>query len=70
MSANTNQGAETMAYKYANPYEWLEAKSQEWNKEQLRAALLSLAINTDSDMIEDQYQDDMEADGYFEEIDT
>lgn len=55
-------------YKWDNPYEWLETKSEKWTREQLRSALLALAIKHDSDTIQDEYQSEMDADGYFDEL--
>lgn len=52
-------------YKWENPYEWLEHKQEEWSKEETAQALLSLALHTDSDTLQDLFQSDMEEDGYF-----
>jgi len=53
-------------YKWANPYEWLEYKSNMWGKNILRAELLELAQHTDFDTLQDMYQSEMDKDGYFE----
>jgi hypothetical protein len=53
-------------YKYNNPYEWLEKTSSTWTKEQLRQELLKFAQQAGFDAIQDEYQTEMDADGYFE----
>ncbi len=54
-------------YKWATPYEWVEQKSKDWTKERLLTEFLNLARITDSDTLQDTFQDEMDEDGYFEE---
>ncbi|MDR4483850.1 MAG: hypothetical protein R3B95_11665 [Nitrospirales bacterium] len=59
-----------MAHKYQwdCPYSWLAEKSQEWEIERLKVEFLALAALLDSDTLQDQYQSEMDNDGYFEPI--
>ena len=54
-------------YRWANPYGWLDQKSGRWSKDRLRSELLALAVKQDSDTLQDEYQTEMDADGYFDE---
>lgn len=54
-----------LVYRWDTPYQWLEEKSQTWDKERLRAELLALAVKHDSDVLQDEYQGEMVLDGYF-----
>ncbi len=58
------------SYRWANPYEWIEHKvdSGEWSQGQIRSELLALAQQADPDDLQDLYQSEMDADGYFEEL--
>ena len=56
-----------MVYRWVLPYAWLESKASEWPAEQLYQELLSLAAQLSSDLLQDIYQAEMEANGYFEE---
>ena len=53
-------------YKWANPYEWVEQKSKDWSRERLLTEFLNLACITDSDTLQDTFQEEMDNDGYFE----
>lgn len=54
-------------YKWATPGEWLlEQIDNEWTPEQIQDALRQLVLQTDSDTLQDLFQDDMDTDGYFE----
>lgn len=55
-------------YKWDNPAEWLSEKAQSWGEDALRAALNELARHVDFDDIQDIFQDEMDADGYFKEL--
>lgn len=55
-------------YKWASPYEWLEEKAKEWDERKLYHELMNLASQLDSDTLQDEYQADMDADGYFDEL--
>ncbi len=54
-------------YRWACPYEWVEEKSKHWDRERLLTEFLNLARITDSDTIQDMFQSEMDADGYFNE---
>ena len=54
-------------YRWARPYEWVEEKSKHWGREKLLTEFLNLARITDSDTIQDMFQSEMDADGYFNE---
>ena len=58
-----------MAYKWDNAHEWLFEKASEWTREELLHEFKELALKLDSDTIQDQFQSDMEQDGYFEDED-
>ena len=52
-------------YKWHTPYEWVEQKAVEWDKDRLLTEFLNLACITDSDTLQDTFQGEMDADGYF-----
>ncbi len=52
-------------YKWSSPMEWLDEASIGWDAERLRFNMLVLAQKLDSDVLQDEYQYDMEQDGYF-----
>lgn len=56
-------------YKWATPYEWVEQKASAWDRDRLLTEFLNLACITDSDTLQDTFQADMDADGYFDETD-
>jgi len=60
-------------YQWQTPFEWLEWKVRYTNDirlGRLQSDLLELAQRTDPDILQDMYQSDMDADGYFDEIET
>lgn len=57
-------------YKYADPQEWLAERARDWSHDRLYLELMELARQTDSDTLQDIYQSDMDADGYFEDLDA
>ena len=57
-------------YKWANPYEWLNEASREWDCNKLRFELMEIAVKLDSDQLQDIYQSDMDQDGYFEAMEA
>lgn len=59
-----------MAYKWAHPGEWLAEKIAEADETTLRGYLNSLLPSLDSDTIQDTFQDEMGADGYFNDDDA
>jgi hypothetical protein len=54
-----------MSPRWDTPYAWLEEAAQRWDAARLQAELLNLARLLDSDQLQDEYQRDMDADGYF-----
>lgn len=60
----------TPSYKYATAHEWLEKRSQGWSESYLRSELMKLAYKLDSDQLQDEYQELMDEDGYFDPIET
>lgn len=59
-----------MEYKYKNAHEWLQSKAQSWSAEQLRCELMTVALKLDCDQLQDIYQSNMIADGYFVDLDS
>ena len=56
-------------YKWANPHEWLLDKiDNEWTPEEIQAFARQAARTADSDDIQDEFQSDMDADGYFDPL--
>lgn len=58
----------TRVYRWTNPYEWLAETAQGWDAARLYNELLNLARLHDSDTLQDEYQADMDVDGYFKEV--
>lgn len=57
-----------MSYKWDNPYEWVAEKAREWERNgTLFQEFLTLAQQVEMDTLQDLYQSDMIADGYFNE---
>jgi hypothetical protein len=56
-----------MAYKYDSPYDWLIHVAQDWDGPKLYQELCALALRLDSDTLQDEYESDMERDGYFKD---
>lgn len=55
-------------YKWASPYDWLSEQAATWTRERLLTELRNLAVKLDSDTLQDEYQTEMDSDGFFEEI--
>ncbi len=55
-------------YKWSNPYNWLADVSRGWEEAVLYAALCRLAAKLDSDTIQSAFENEMDVDGYFEEV--
>ena len=53
-------------YKWDTPLEWLIQKAGSWNATQLFNEFCAMAQTLDLDTIQDLYQSDMDADGYFD----
>ena len=50
---------------YDSPYEWLTEAAKGWTEARLYQELCALARLHDSDTLQDEYQEDMAKDGYF-----
>ena len=64
-------------YKYSSPHDWLESRIASLadsvtgnGAAELLSIVRNLALRLDSDQIQDDFQSDMEADGYFKPIDS
>ena len=55
-------------YRWSHPYAWLETASADWDRDRLLHELRRLALQHDSDTLQDIYQKDMDGDGYFEPL--
>lgn len=55
-------------YRWQSAHDWLFQKSESWSREELFSALQALALQCDSDTIQDLFQTEMDQDGYFEEM--
>ena len=55
----------TKTHKWANPYEWLEDAARLWDAPRLYRELMNLARLLGSDALQDEFQSDMDEDGYF-----
>ena len=56
-------------YKWETAHDWLEDYLQR-NPNQAHSIAMSLAMKLDSDQIQDEFQSDMDVDGYFEDLDA
>ena len=57
-----------MTYQWQHPVDWLYWKIASAGEDWLEGALKALAAVTDFDTIQDVFQSEMCADGYFEEV--
>ena len=55
-------------YRWSHPYAWLEHASVNWDRDRLLRDLRRLALQCDSDTLQDLFQEDMNSDGYFEPL--
>ena len=53
-------------YRWATAFEWLKEK----HLDGVDVGIVNLLAGLDSDTIQDQYQSEMDADGYFQELDN
>ena len=59
-------------YRWASPAEWLSEKIQGFEVldfHRLKELALAMLSDLDSDQLQDLFQDDMEEDGYFQDLD-
>lgn len=58
---------DTKTYRWAHPIEWLHDRIDGHESlDELKACARTLASMLDGDQIQDEFQSDMDADGYFE----
>jgi hypothetical protein len=61
-----------MTYKYTHPYHWLSSKIEEMaannDVDGLKAIALQLGNFLDGDTIQDEFESEMDNDGYFTEV--
>jgi len=55
-------------YRWSHPYAWLQSVSAEWDRERLLHEVHRLALQHDSDSLQDLYQGEMERDGYYDPL--
>lgn len=56
-------------HQWASPQEWLLEKiNEENNRETLRGYIRELLGHADADGVQDSFQSDMDADGYFQDL--
>lgn len=55
-----------MEYKWENSYYWLADRAKDWSKSDLYSALRSLASQSDPEILQDIFQNEMSLDGYFD----
>lgn len=60
--------AREKVYRWGSPLEWLIEASQSWDAERLACEVRALAARLDSDQLQDEYQTEMDADGYFDAV--
>ena len=57
-------------YKWDRPHDWLDQYLAKLNPHESRALVRHLAMRLDADDVEEVFQDDMDADGYFDDQDA
>ena len=60
--------SEPKKYRWSGPHEWLLEQIDTWSALELHQALCELAMRMDADTLQDIFQSDMDADGYFTPI--
>ena len=55
-------------YKWPTPHAWLNDQLEKMNRPQLDELVMTLAAEADGDFIQDLFQKEMAADGYFEKL--
>ena len=55
-------------YKWNSPHEWLIEHCSQLDKAELLQIIQQLVIKHDADTIQDLYESDMDADGFFDEV--
>lgn len=59
-----------LKYRWSHPYAWLETASATWDRDRLLREIRRLALQHDSDTLQDLFQLDMDEDGYFDPLDS
>lgn len=54
-------------FKWSNPFEWLQDNTRTWSPQRFEHEFWILASKMDSDELQDEYENCMREDGYFEE---
>jgi len=57
-----------MEYEWDSAHEWLVHKASTWGHDELLRTFYQVVKLLDGAQIEDQFQDEMERDGYFDEV--
>lgn len=57
-----------MKYKYEGPHDWLSNAVHRHGEKEILSRLMNLVQKVDADTIQDEFQDLMEKDSYFEPI--
>lgn len=57
-------------YRWESPQDWLAEVAREWDTAKLYGELMTLAALLDCDALQDEYQREMDADGYFEKLEN
>ena len=57
-----------MDYKWDSAHEWLVHKAPKWDHDTLLRTFYQVVKLLDGGQIEDHFQDEMELDGYFDEV--
>ena len=57
-----------MDYKWDSAHEWLVHKAPQWDHDELLRTFYQVVKLLDGAQIEDLFQDEMELDGYFNEV--
>lgn len=56
-----------MDYRWPTVFDWLRDKSEQMDRDELRSALMQVAVKCDPDEIQDIFESEMDNDGYFDE---
>jgi hypothetical protein len=60
--------SEPKKYRWSGPHEWLLEQAETWPADMLFSCLRDLALKCDPDTLQDIFQKEMDADGYFTPI--
>lgn len=69
MDTRVTQEEKMVQYRWANPHEWLIYVCEEiWDRDEMVAALHRIARKCCADDIQDVFEGEMNADGYFDPL--